>query len=136
MNAGELTNLASRIGLRRSADIALEEAELLALRLPGHARKLLKRACGKLGLDHVWFHDLRRSFVTNSRRRGVQESVVMRMSGHRTRNVFDRYNIVEDVDVRNAVHVIEAAMAKDLAEAGQGTAAGGGDLEEVRPKAP
>jgi integrase len=28
------------------------------------ARKLFKRACRKLGLDHVWFHDLRRSFVT------------------------------------------------------------------------
>ena len=78
------------------------------------ARKLFKRACRKLGLDHVWFHDLRRSFVTNARRRGVAESVVMRMSGHRTRNVFDRYNIVEDEDVKNAVKVIEAGAARDL----------------------
>ena len=34
-------------------------------------------------------------------------SVVMRMSGHLTRNVFDRCDIVEDEDVRNAVKVIE-----------------------------
>ncbi len=81
------------------------------------ARKLFKRACRKVGLDHLWFHDLRRSFVTNARRRGVPESVVMRMSGHRTRNVFDRYNIVEDEDVRNAVRAIEAGTARDLAEA-------------------
>ena len=40
----------------------------------------------------------------------------MRMSGHRTRNVFDRYNIVEDEDVRNAVKAIEAGTARDLAD--------------------
>jgi len=91
------------------------------------ARKLFKRACRRLGLDHVWFHDLRRSFVTNARRRGVAESVVMRMSGHRTRNVFDRYNIVEDEDVKNAVKVIQAGAARDLAaEAG---ATSGQDLD-------
>ncbi|WP_243337508.1 tyrosine-type recombinase/integrase [Anaeromyxobacter soli] len=80
------------------------------------ARKLFVRARRNANLAHVWFHDLRRSFVTNARRRGVAESVVMRMSGHRTRNVFDRYNIVEDEDVRNAVKVIEAGTARDLAE--------------------
>jgi len=74
-----------------------------------------------VGLDHVWFHDLRRSFVTNARRRGVAESVVMRMSGHRTRNVFDRYNIVEDKGIRNAVRVIEAGAVRDLASAAGST---------------
>jgi hypothetical protein len=29
------------------------------------------------------------------------------MSGHRTRSVFDRYNVIEDEDVRAAVKVIE-----------------------------
>ncbi len=80
------------------------------------ARKLFVRARRKAGLMHVWFHDLRRSFVSNSRRRGIPESVVMRMSGHRTRNVFDRYNLVEDEDVRNAVKAIEAGTTRDLAE--------------------
>ena len=60
-----------------------------------------------IGRTDLWFHDLRRSFVTNARRRGVPESVVMRMSGHRTRSVFDRYNVIEDEDVRAAVKVIE-----------------------------
>ena len=61
------------------------------------------------GVKGLWFHDLRRSFVTKARRAGIPESVVMRMSGHKTRTVFERYNIVEDEDVREAVRRIEAA---------------------------
>lgn len=77
-------------------------------------RKVFQRACRKAGLEGAWFHDLRRSFVTNSRRRGVPESVVMKMSGHKTRAVFDRYNIVEEEDLRAAVKKIEAGIATDL----------------------
>jgi integrase len=71
-------------------------------------RKAFHRAGKAAGLDEVWFHDLRRSFVTRARRLGVPESVVMRMSGHRTRAVFDRYNIVSEDDLREAVSRIEA----------------------------
>jgi predicted RNase H-like HicB family nuclease len=43
---------------------------------------MFRRACKAAKLTGIWFHDLRRSFVTNARRRGVPESVV-KMSGHR-----------------------------------------------------
>lgn len=75
-------------------------------------RVLFARARSAIGRPNLWFHDLRRSFVTNARRRGVPESVVMRMSGHRTRTVFDRYNVIEDVDVRAAVRTIEAGRSE------------------------
>jgi integrase len=59
-------------------------------------------------LQGLWFHDLRRSFVTRARRVGVPESVVMRMSGHRTRAVFERYNVVDTQDLRAAVRALES----------------------------
>jgi len=80
-------------------------------------RKAFLRACKEAEIEGLWFHDLRRSFVTNARKRGVPESVVMKMTGHKTRNVFDRYNIVDDEDLRQAVRFIEA---------GQGAAEEGG----------
>jgi integrase len=80
-------------------------------------RRKFNKARATIGRDDLHFHDLRRSFVTNARRRGVQESVIMRMSGHRTRSVFDRYNVVDDEDVVAAVHLIEAGISSDLASA-------------------
>ena len=88
-------------------------------------RTMFHRACRRAEFEGVWFHDLRRSFVTNARRLGVPESVVMKMSGHRTRAVFDRYNIVEEDDLKDAVRRIEVGIAS--------TSGGfGHDLDKVK----
>src|ERR1700731_1877849 len=55
-------------------------------------------------------HDFRRSAIKNLMKAGVNEKVAMKISGHKTRAVFDRYHIVDTEDVVDAMRRVQAAV--------------------------
>jgi len=66
-------------------------------------------ACRKAGCPGRVVHDLRRTAVRNLVRAGVMKGVAMQLTGHKTRLVFDRYDITSDVDLGTAIKKLAAS---------------------------
>jgi len=76
-------------------------------------------ACKDAKVPSLLFHDLRRTAARNLRRAGVAEGVIMKIGGWKTRSVFERYAIVSQSDIRDAMAKLQEGQKRDNAEAAQ-----------------
>lgn len=74
--------------------------------------KAWKVACRAAGCPGRIPHDLRRTAIRNFVRSGTSENVAMKLSGHKTRSVFDRYDIVSGEDLREAARELNIAAGR------------------------
>lgn len=125
--SGELLELIERAALRRRLEC------MSVFHVDGHPigafRKSWARACVVAGLGAklptgkqtlagepvlayhgLTPHDLRRSAVRNMVRAGIPERVCMALSGHKTRAIFDRYNIVSEADLTAAADKLHSHL--------------------------
>lgn len=74
--------------------------------------KVWKLACRAAGCPGKIPHDMRRTAIRNFVRNGTSEHVAMKLSGHKTRSVFDRYDIVSGADLREAARKMNVAAGR------------------------
>ena len=80
------------------------------------SRRLLLNACRKAGIVNFRFHDLRHTFNTNMRKAGVDHSVIMKLTGHKTPSMFQRYNTVDVGDAKLAYRQLEELLSQEQAQ--------------------
>jgi integrase len=76
----------------------------------------VQRTCQTIGMTNARFHDLRHTFVTNARRANIDYFRIMAITGHKTLRVFQRYNLIDEGDLQEAMTSLRTYLAhQDMA---------------------
>ena len=94
-------------------------------------RETWRNACIAAGVPKLLFHDLRRTAARNLPRAGVAEGVIMRIAGWRTRSVFERYALVSQTDISEAMQKLE--VQQNGHSLGHSSEAQSNSSKEVQP---
>src|SRR5450759_5765150 len=85
-------------------------------------RTALRDACRTAHVPHRLLHDCRRTAARHLIRAGVPERIAMLLTGHKTRAVFDRYNIVNEQELLTAGQRLAAYLADEKPQKVRGAA--------------
>jgi integrase len=81
-------------------------------------KRAWKATCVKAGCLGMLRHDFRRTAVRNMVNVGVPARVATKVTGHKTRNVFDRYHIVTPSDLQDVARKLTGTFSGTMDQVG------------------
>ena len=79
-------------------------------------REGFKKALERARIKNFRFHDLRHTFNTNMRKAGVDQTVIMKLTGHKSLSMFNRYNTVDQDDALEAMRKLDLLLVQQKAD--------------------
>jgi len=76
-----------------------------------YIRDLLIEACNKTNVGPYRLHDLRHTFNTNMRKAGVDQVVIMKITGHKTNEMFLRYSHIDKEQGERAMEKLNGLLS-------------------------